>query len=43
MLQGWGTLVMVLVGLHVAALAFWIIMLVFNPSSSSNKTDEKRD
>lgn len=42
MLQGWGTFVMVLVGIHVAALLFWLIMLVLNPSSS-NKSDDKRD
>ncbi len=40
--QGWGTLVTVLVAVHVAAFLFWILMAL-SPSSSQPKAEEKKD
>ncbi|PNH09144.1 hypothetical protein TSOC_004268 [Tetrabaena socialis] len=40
--QGYGTLVMILVGVHVAAFLFWIVLLVVNPANRK-KAEDKRD
>ncbi len=41
--QGWGTLVAILVGVHVAAFLFWIIMLLVSASNNRRKATDKRD
>lgn len=40
---GWGNLVAILVGVHVAAFLFWIIMLLVSASSNRRKATDKRD
>lgn len=39
---GWGTLIAILVGVHVAAFIFWILMLLAN-ERKSRKAAGKRD
>ena len=41
-LQGWGNVIVLLVGAHLLALAFWIFKLTTEPSKY-NKSEEDRE
>lgn len=43
MLQGWGTLVAVLIGLHLLALLAWVILVIVNPAAKDAKPSDKQD